>query len=48
MDRILRVEPGAYYDCVIPEDSHKLWGPVPLGRLPTGVEENKCKAVTHR
>ncbi len=46
MDRMLKIEAGAYYDCVMPEDVEALWGPVPLRRLPEG-QENKCKAVTH-
>ena len=31
----------------MPEQIEALWGPVPLGRLPPGID-NKCKAVTHR
>ena len=42
----LIIRPGAYYDCVIPEQAESLWGPVPLERLPEGTD-NTCKAVTH-
>ena len=37
---------GAFYDCIIPEDVESLWGPIPLQKLPTGVD-NSCRAVTH-
>ena len=37
---------GAFYDCIIPEDIESLWGPIPLQKLPRGVD-NKCRAVTH-
>ncbi len=46
LDRALTIQAGSYYDCVMPEDAEALWGPVPLRRLPDGVE-NTCKAVTH-
>ena len=42
----LIIQPGAFYDCVIPEQIEALWGPIPLNRLPPQVE-NVCKAVTH-
>jgi hypothetical protein len=42
----LSIKPGSYYDCVMPENVQSLWGPVPLKRLPEGVD-NACKAVTH-
>ena len=41
-----RIEPGSFYDCVIPENIKSLWGPIPLQSLPPGVE-NKCRAVAH-
>ncbi len=41
-----RIQPGSFYDCIIPEDVETLWGPIPLQRLPRGVS-NKCRAVTH-
>lgn len=41
-----RIQPGSFYDCIIPEDVETLWGPIPLQRLPKGVS-NKCRAVTH-
>lgn len=40
------IQPGAFYDCIIPEDVESLWGPIPLQKLPRGVS-NKCRAVTH-
>lgn len=40
------IQPGSFYDCIIPEDVESLWGPIPLQRLPRGVS-NKCRAVTH-
>ena len=40
------VAPGAFYDCIIPEQVESLWGPIPLQHLPPGVD-NKCRAVTH-
>ena len=42
----LTIDPGSFYDCIIPEHIEALWGPVPLKRLPEGVD-NECKAVTH-
>ena len=41
------VEPGLFYDAVIPQNIDKLWGPIPLDSLPAGVD-NICRAVTHR
>ena len=37
---------GSFYDCIIPEDVEPLWGPIPLQKLPRGID-NKCRAVTH-
>lgn len=45
--KMLTIDPGTFYDCVIPEHIEALWGPVPLSRLPPGVD-NVCKAVTHK
>ena len=41
-----KIQPGSFYECVIPEEVETLWGPIPLQRLPSGVS-NKCRAVTH-
>ena len=41
------VQPGAFYECTIPENIETLRGPVPLDVLPPGVD-NRCRAVTHR
>lgn len=43
----LQLLPGKYEDCVMPEDAAQLWGPIPLPRLPTGVE-NACSVASHR
>ena len=43
----LTIDPGTFYDCIMPEQIEALWGPVPLGKLPPGID-NECKAVTHR
>ena len=40
------IEAGSFYDCVMPEDVEALWGPIPLSKLPQGLD-NECKAVTH-
>ena len=44
---IFHIEPGQYSDCIIPTEVEELWGPMPLKRLPDGVD-NTCLAVTHR
>ena len=44
--KLLAMEAGSFYDCVMPEDVRALWGPIPMQRLPDGVE-NECKVVTH-
>eukprot|EP00095_Tigriopus_kingsejongensis_P000673 maker-scaffold340_size202118-snap-gene-0.21 protein:Tk00673 transcript:maker-scaffold340_size202118-snap-gene-0.21-mRNA-1 annotation:"hypothetical protein LOTGIDRAFT_153725" len=46
MMKKLYIAEGSYYDCVIPENIESMWGPIPLERLPEGVD-NHCKAVTH-
>ncbi|XP_059096680.1 uncharacterized protein LOC131891171 [Tigriopus californicus] len=46
MMKKLYIAEGSYYDCVIPENIENMWGPIPLERLPEGVD-NHCKAVTH-
>ena len=38
--------PGSFEDCVMP-DMEQLWGPVPLQKLPPGVENN-CSVASHR
>ena len=43
----LFIDPGSMYDCIIPEDIQSLWGPIPLERLPIGMDNN-CKAITHK
>lgn len=43
----LKLEPGHFELAVIPEDNEALWGPVPLPRLPEGVEHS-CSVATHR
>ena len=42
------IRPGAFYDCVVPQEVESMWGPVPVQTLPQGVEDNNCKAVTHK
>lgn len=46
-DCSLKMEAGNFESAVIPEQSESLWGPVPLPRLPEGVE-NKCSVANHR
>ena len=41
------IEPGKFSDCVIPSEIEEMWGPIPLERLPAGVD-NTCLAVTHK
>ena len=43
----LRLEAGTFELAVIPEQNENLWGPVPLPRLPEGVEHS-CSVATHR
>ena len=43
---LFSIQPGTFYDCVMPETVESMWGPVPLERLPEGVD-NTCRAVTH-
>ncbi|XP_071745850.1 uncharacterized protein [Lepeophtheirus salmonis] len=40
------IQPGTFYTCIIPANIEKLWGPIPLQKLPIGVN-NQCRAVTH-
>ena len=42
------IRPGAFYDCVVPQEVEAMWGPVPVQSLPQGVQDNNCKAVTHK
>lgn len=44
---ILALRSGDYEDCIMPETVESMWGPVPLPRLPPGVE-NKCSVASHR
>ena len=46
-DCTLWLVPGRFDDCVMPEESEQIWGPVKLSRLPGGVE-NKCSAASHK
>ena len=46
VDMVFGIRPGTFHDCIIPETVQSLWGPVPLERLPPGVD-NSCRAVTH-
>jgi len=41
-----KIQPGTFSDCIIPETVESLWGPVPLQKLPQGVDNN-CRAVVH-
>ena len=43
---VFSIQEGAFYNCVMPENVESLWGPIPLPRLPSGVD-NTCRAVTH-
>ena len=45
-DTCFKILVGSFYDCIIPEDVESLWGPIPLQKLPRGVD-NTCRAVTH-
>ena len=45
-DTVFSIQPGAFYDCIMPETVRPLWGPIPLESLPPGVD-NTCRAVTH-
>ena len=46
IDMVFGIKPGAFYDAIIPETVQSLWGPVPLERLPEGLD-NTCRTVTH-
>ena len=46
IDMVFGIKPGSFYDAIMPETVQSLWGPVPLERLPEGVD-NTCRAVTH-
>lgn len=46
VDMVFGIQPGSFYDCIMPETVQQLWGPIPLERLPDGVDNN-CRAVTH-
>ncbi|KAK6993978.1 glycine-rich domain-containing protein 2 [Biomphalaria glabrata] len=44
---VLRLEAGDYQSCVMPEDRETMWGPIPLPRLPPGVD-NHCSVASHK
>ncbi|XP_059177584.1 uncharacterized protein LOC131956954 [Physella acuta] len=44
---VLRLEQGEYQSCVMPEDRESIWGPIPLPRLPPGVD-NRCSVASHK
>jgi len=46
VDMVFGIQPGTFYDCIMPETIQSLWGPIPLETLPVGVD-NTCRAVTH-
>ena len=46
MEGKFKIQPGSFYDCIIPENIESLWGPIPMQKLPKNVD-NKCRAVTH-
>ena len=46
IDTVFGIKPGSFYDTIIPESVQSMWGPIPLERLPDGVD-NTCRAVTH-
>ena len=46
-DCTLWLVPGKFDDCVMPEESEQMWGPVKLPRLPHGVENN-CSVASHK
>jgi len=46
MKTTFTIKPGTFSDCIIPETAESLWGPVPLQKLPQGVD-NECRAVVH-
>ncbi|XP_061188769.1 uncharacterized protein LOC133196936 [Saccostrea echinata] len=46
-DCVLKVEAGNFEMTLIPEHNEVLWGPMPLPRLPEGVD-NSCSVANHR
>ena len=44
---VFNIEPGKFSECVIPTEIEKLWGPLPIERLPDGWD-TRCLAVTHK
>ena len=44
---VFNIEPGKFSECVIPTEIEKLWGPLPIERLPDGLD-TRCLAVTHK
>ncbi|XP_050413585.1 uncharacterized protein LOC126828047 [Patella vulgata] len=43
----LRLDCGRYQNCIMPENIEQLWGPIPLRRLPPGMDNN-CSVASHR
>ena len=46
-DASFKIEPVQFSDCIIPSEIEELWGPIPMEKLPDGVD-NTCLAVTHK
>ncbi|XP_062595777.1 uncharacterized protein LOC134257152 [Saccostrea cucullata] len=46
-DCALKLEAGNFEMAIIPEHNEDLWGPMPLPRLPEGVD-NSCSVANHR
>jgi len=44
---VLQLVAGSFDPCTMPEHIEQLWGPVPLPKLPAGVD-NSCIAASHR
>ena len=44
---ILHLQPGEYGSFTMPENIKQMWGPIPLQRLPSGVD-NTCIVASHR
>ncbi|GFR81235.1 glycine-rich domain-containing protein 2 [Elysia marginata] len=44
---VLRLEPGDYQSCIMPADRSAMWGPIPLPRLPPGVDSH-CSVASHK
>ena len=46
IDMLFEIEFGTFYDVITPETVKDLWGPVPLERMPEGLDST-CIAATH-